>query len=139
MASRDLNDLTPDTKKLALKFLEECKKENIDVLIYCTLRGDLEQAALYASGRSIKGEIKTNAKPGQSAHNPDATMKASAFDCCPLRFGKPAWNSATTDDKRLWTRMGEAGERAGLSWSGRWTGALKEMAHFQNPNWRKPA
>jgi len=26
----------------------------------------------------------------------------------------------------------------GLVWSGRWTGKIKETAHFQNENWRKP-
>lgn len=125
MASRKLEDLTPHMEELARKFLRLCEEDGIPVLIYCTLRSNEEQAELYASGRTKPGRIKTNARPGQSSHNPDKNGKARAFDCVPLVQGKPAW-----DDKALYLHIGIIGESLGLKWAGRWSGKLKETAHF---------
>jgi len=134
MASRSLDDLTPHMKELAIKFQHECHIRGADVLIYCTLRSNEEQGALYAQGRSKPGKIVTNARPGDSAHNPDRKFgKASAFDCCPLNHGKPVWDAKDP----LWSVLGKAGEEVGLIWSGRWTGKLRETAHFQDANWRR--
>lgn len=138
MSSRDLDDLNDDTRFLALAFSDACHREGVDVLIYCTLRSNDEQAKLYAKGRTEPGKIVTNARPGESAHNPDLSGKSSAFDCCPLLHGKPVWGSSTKEDAALWSKMGSIGESVGLVWSGRWQGKLREMAHFQNPTWRKP-
>ena len=125
MASRSLDDLTPSMRELAVMFLDKTAHVGIDVLIYCTLRSNTEQDELYAYGRTKPGSIKTNAKAGQSSHNPDKTGKARAFDCVPLAHGKPQWNDAAT-----YTRMGEIAESIGLKWSGRWTGRMREVAHF---------
>lgn len=138
MASKKLEDLNPETLALAKAFLAECERIGLTVLIYCTLRSNGEQAALYAIGRTLPGRKVTNARPGESAHNPDESGKANAFDGCPIRHGKPVWESASKEDSELWRKYGQAAEAAGLVWSGRWTGKLKEMCHCQNPNWRKP-
>ena len=100
--------------------------QGFDVLIYCTDRSPAEQAALYASGRTVKGPILTNAGPGLSLHNPDADGKAWAFDAVPLLAGRPLW----TDSKAL-QKMGVMGEAQGLDWAGRWRGKFTEQAHFQ--------
>lgn len=138
MASRDLNDLSQYVHGAAVKHRQMVQELGtsmaLDLLIYCTLRSNQEQDALYAQGRTVKGSIVTNARAGQSAHNPNKGGKAEAYDCCPTIGGKPIWDTKHP----AWAIVGSCGEEAGLTWSGRWTGKLKETAHFQNPSWRKP-
>ena len=126
MASRSLADLAQPVEQAARLMLDKCRAAGIDLLIYCTLRSNNEQAALYAQGRTAPGVIVTNAKPGQSMHNPDKTGKAWAFDAVPLINGKAAWDNAPLIDK-----VGLIGEACGLEWAGRWRGAMRERVHFQ--------
>jgi peptidoglycan L-alanyl-D-glutamate endopeptidase CwlK len=128
MASRALDDLDGDVKALALAFLLECQRRGLpNVLIYCTLRSNEEQAKLYAQGRSKSGAIVTNAKAGQSLHNPNPkTGKARAFDAVPIS----ATGALLWDDSRAIAIMGAAGEAVGLEWAGRWAG-FREKVHFQ--------
>ncbi len=126
MASRSLDDLAAPVKVRASQFLRDCELVGMEVLIYCTLRSNEEQAELYARGRTRAGVIVTNAQPGQSLHNPDAHGKAWAFDAVPMLAGKPMWK-----DEKLLLAMGQCGERAGLEWAGRWRGKMRESVHFQ--------
>lgn len=123
--SRDLSELTPDTRRKAQGFLAACKAAGIDLLVTSTYRDAESQAALYAQGRTAPGKIVTNAKPGQSWHN-----WRCALDVVPLRNGKPVWGTSGEDGK-LWEQVGKLGEAAGLEWAGRWK-SFKELAHFQN-------
>jgi peptidoglycan L-alanyl-D-glutamate endopeptidase CwlK len=114
-------------REAAGRFLALCDQSGLDVLVYCTLRTHVEQAALFASGRTVPGAILTNAGPGQSLHNPDANGHAWAFDAVPLlASGKAAWGAVQSIEL-----MGICGEHAGLEWAGRWRGALRERVHFQ--------
>lgn len=126
MASRSIDDLAPEVRARAVEFLSECRARGLDVLIYCTLRPNAEQAALYRQGRDAPGRIVTNARPGQSKHNPDKNGQAWAFDAVPLENGRPLWSSVGKLEL-----MGKCGESVGLQWAGRWRGALRESAHFQ--------
>lgn len=117
---------------MARAFLDECGACGLPVLIYCTLRSNEEQEALYAQGRTTPGPIVTNARAGESMHNPDALGYAWAFDAVPLRDGVAAWN----DDIRI-SQMGVCGEAVGLEWAGRWRGSLRERLHFQFTKGRK--
>ena len=121
MASRALNDLTPQCQLKAEQFLHSCHKAGLDILIYCTLRSSVEQDELYSHGRSKPGKIITNARGGSSYHN-----YGMAFDWVPLVYGKPAWN-----DTALYARCGLIAEGIGLEWAGRWTGKLREQAHCE--------
>jgi len=105
---------------LCHKFVEECEKQGIIVIITSTFRSNEEQAALYAIGRTKPGNRVTNAKPGQSFHNHKV-----AFDFCPIVHGKAVWNNA-----ELFTKCGIIGEKLGLEWSGRFK-MFRESAHFQ--------
>lgn len=125
MASRSLCDLTPYMQERAIKFELQCEAAGVPVLIYCTLRPNAEQDALYAIGRTLPGKIKTNARAGQSSHNPNKDGKAKAFDYVPMVAGKPAWG-----DKVLYEKTGAIGEALGMKWSGRWSGKLREVAHM---------
>lgn len=126
MASRSLDDLAAPVRQAALDFLADCHAAGLEVLIYCTLRLAVEQASLYAVGRTAPGHVLTNAKPGQSLHNPDELGKSWAFDAVPMLHGKCMFHDAAMIDK-----MGAIGETVGLQWAGRWRGALRERLHFQ--------
>ena len=126
MATRQLDALAPPVYRAALAFIERCNVVGLHVLIYCTMRDDAEQATLYARGRTEPGAIVTNARPGQSLHNPQRDGRAWAFDAVPMLAGKPLWA-----DEGALMLMGAAGERAGLEWAGRWRGKLRERVHFQ--------
>lgn len=121
--SRDINELNPKVAKLARKLIEECDKQNIDILITSTYRDAESQNALYALGRTKGGKKVTNAKGGQSFHN-----WRVAFDFVPIVNGK-----ARYDDLSVFKTVGEIGEKLGLTWSGRWT-KFPELAHFQFTN-----
>ena len=129
MASRDINDLSPECKQLAIKFLAECIAQGEDVLIYCTHRPNAEQDALYACGRTVPGKKLTNCRGGQSKHNrvgKKGEPASDAFDCVPMLGGKPQW----VDGKR-YSKIGAIAEAVGLKWAGRWSGSLKETAHME--------
>ena len=123
--SRRIEDLTPAVQQRAKALVNAAKDAGIDLLITSTYRSNEEQAALYAQGRTKPGAIVTNARPGDSYHN-----WRCAFDVVPLRNGKPVWGT-TGPDGDLWRKIGEMGEAVELEWAGRWTGKLREMAHFQ--------
>jgi len=125
-SSRALSDLQPQVADKCQAHIDACEAEGIDLLITCTLRDFEEQTRLYAIGRTTPGKIVTNAQAGDSAHN-----YGLAYDCVPLRHGKPVW-STEGNDYLLWQRVGELGEKCGLEWSGRWRGKMREMAHFQD-------
>lgn len=124
--SRDIKDLHPTVAGKAYTFVERCRQAGIDLLITSTYRDKQSQDALYAQGRTVAGKIVTNAKGGQSFHN-----YRVALDVVPMRNGKPVWGTTAPEDKALWDKVGEIGEACGLSWSGRWKGKMREMAHFQ--------
>ena len=135
MAQRDLLSLDPTVRRMAVAFLNECRACGLPVLIYCTLRSNAEQAALYAQGRTAPGPIVTKARAGESMHNPDALGYAWAFDAVPLMpDGAAAWS----DDVRI-SQMGVCGEAVGLEWAGRWRSSLRERLHFQFTKGRKNA
>lgn len=119
--SRKLEDLHPKVKVLAEKFIQECDKAGIDVLIYSTYRDGASQDALFAQGRTRPGKIVTNARAGESYHN-----WRVAFDFVPVVNGKARW-----DDAEAYKKCGAIGETLGLEWAGRWSGKFKETAHMQ--------
>jgi len=118
--SRKIEDLHPTVADLCRKWLDECKRQGIPVIITSTYRDAEYQNTLYSEGRSRPGKIVTNARAGQSYHN-----YRMAFDFVPLVCGVPAWN-----DIALITRCGEIGEQVSLEWAGRWK-SMKELLHLQ--------
>jgi peptidoglycan L-alanyl-D-glutamate endopeptidase CwlK len=119
--SRSLDELHPKVKTLCEQFIIACDKIDIDVLITSTYRDLESQGALYAQGRTTKGNIVTNAKAGQSFHN-----YRVAFDFVPIVGGKCIWN-----DAGLFAKCGRIAETLGLEWAGSWAGKFKETAHCQ--------
>lgn len=52
MASRRLQDLDVRVAALAAKHIAVCKAKGVELLVYCTLRDEKEQARLYRTNRS---------------------------------------------------------------------------------------
>lgn len=121
--SRKISDLHPKVAKLCQKFIDNCAKSGIDIIITSTYRDNESQAALYAQGRTATGKKVTNAKAGHSFHN-----YRVAFDFCPIINGKPQWNNL-----EIFNTCGEIAENIGLEWAGRWK-TFKELAHCQFTN-----
>ncbi|HET9228104.1 MAG TPA: M15 family metallopeptidase [Thermoanaerobaculia bacterium] len=153
MASRRLEDLTPETQAMAREHVLRCAEAGIELLIYCTLRDTHEQARLYRQSRTKEqvqvkidqlkargfpalaqvlkdvgpqksGPKVTGAGPGESFH-----QYSRAYDCVPIVNGKPVWSSAGENGK-LWAKVGQLGKKAGLEWAGDWT-SFREFPHFQ--------
>ena len=114
----DINNLTPKIKGLMNKFLAECKKQGIDLIVTQGFRSIAEQNALYAQGRTKPGKIVTNAKGGQSKHN-----FGNAFDVCFLINKKASYAGD-------WGKIGAIGELCGLKWGGRWKEFI-DKPHFE--------
>jgi peptidoglycan LD-endopeptidase CwlK len=120
MASRNIDDLLSPVAALCRKFIAECDKVGIDVIITSTYRSVDEQDKLYRQGRSAPGNRVTNVKGGDSFHN-----WRVAFDFAPLKHGKIDWG-----DVDLFKRCGEIAESCGLEWGGSWKN-FKDYPHCQ--------
>ena len=91
---RGIDKLHPELQVCVNKFLEECEKQGLNVLITETLRTLEEQEALYAQGRTKPGNIVTNARGYQSPH-----AWGIAFDFCRNEKGREYDNSDNFFDK----------------------------------------
>lgn len=116
--SRDLKDLVPEFYPLACAIVRRAENEcgpGIKCIVTMTLRSSVEQAALYAQGRTLPGRIVTNAPPGTSYHE-----VRRAFDVLLLRGGK------VIDDIRdpAWQKFGSiVDEEEPCCWGGHWKNA----------------
>lgn len=91
---RGIDKLHPELQLSVNKFLDECKKQGLNVLITETLRTKEEQEKLYAQGRTTSGKIVTNAKGFQSPH-----CWGVAFDFCRNVKGREYDNTDKFFDK----------------------------------------
>jgi peptidoglycan L-alanyl-D-glutamate endopeptidase CwlK len=151
MAYRDLSLLTPEMRRKVLLVKQECLKNKVEILFYCTLRPLDEQAVMYRQSNSfakINAKIeelsengfgflsniiidigaqqntkwKTNACPGESFHN-----YGEAVDGVPIVNGRPVWNYE--ENPMVWDIYGKAVKNAGLEWGGDWK--KKDLPHAQ--------
>lgn len=92
-------------------------------------RSIAEQNALYAQGRTVKGQKVTNAKGGQSNHN-----YGLAVDFCLIIDGNAvSWDMAKDYDGDLipdWMEVVKIFKAHGWSWGGDWK-SLKDYPHFE--------
>lgn len=117
---KDLNELHPKVKELALKLLETCKEAGLNIAINETYRTSARQDYLYAQGRTRPGSIITYARGSSMSSYHQWRL---AFDIYNNVIGN-AYNTT------ILTRAGIIGEGLGLEWGGRWT-TFKDMSHFQ--------
>lgn len=96
-----------------------CARNGIGIQFTSGYRSSAEQDALYAKGRTLPGEIVTNAKGGQSLHN-----FGVAFDIVLLTGGQPDWSLPAG----AWNRVGDLGATIGLEHGDR---GYVDLPHFQ--------
>lgn len=116
----DINALHPHVKELALKLVQECQKQGLQIKITDCVRTKAEQDALYAQGRTQPGSIVTNAQYPQSNH-----CWGIAFDFC-RNDGTGAYN----ESGNFFERVGAVGKSIGLFWGGDFTTIL-DRPHFE--------
>lgn len=107
---RDVTKLHPELQVIIKKFTAECNKKGLKVGIGECLRTVEEQNALYAKGRTVKGDIVTYAKGTSygSLH-----QWGVAFDFY-RNDGKGAFN----DSDNFFYKVGQIGKKHDLFWGG---------------------
>ncbi len=131
--------LHPTVANLCRAHRQLCRDRGVDFRVTATLRSMEEQAALYARGRNLSGEVVepsavvTYTRAGYSWHN-----YGLAYDVVLLtEAGTISWDLAMDGDMdgiHDWQEIGLAGESLGLIWGGRWK-KLRDGPHFEfHPN-----
>jgi len=124
MPSRSPSDLTDACRYRYEKLGSALNALGIAFLCTCTMRSNAEQQKMYDQGRITPGKIVTNAKPGQSMHNPGEDGKARTFD---LAFvtdsGEVTWEGP-------WELGGAMAEHIGLTWGGHFK-TFQDRPHFE--------
>lgn len=122
----NVSDIHPKLRMLQKKLIEECKNQGLLVRITQEIRTVEEQDRLYSQGRTVSGNIVTNAKGSDySSHHQWGT----AFDFC-RNDGKDPYY----DEDRFFDKVGEIGKSIGLEWGGDWKSPV-DKPHFQLPDW----
>ena len=144
---REFHLLHPEVQDRAREAMTLLQARKLDILITCTYRSWIEQAAEYAKGRTVlngrptskfpMGPVVTRARPGQSWHN-----WGRALDFVPRRNGKTlVWGTKgngldqdpsddATDDLELWQRCAACFQEVGFSWAGNWE-TFREYPHVE--------
>jgi peptidoglycan L-alanyl-D-glutamate endopeptidase CwlK len=113
-------DLLPLLQRKLQEHKDICKKHGLYFTVTSTYRSQEAQNALYAQGRTTKGNIVTNAKGGQSFHN-----WRVAYDIVPLVNGKTDFSQ-----EAIFAAIAYFGKQIGLEWGGDFPN-IKDMPHFQ--------
>lgn len=121
--SRNALDLEADVMNMALAHVAACAAEGIHVVLTQTLRTAVEQAALYAQGRTKAGPVVTHAPPGYSWHE-----FGRAYDLAIATFDGDQTPMNWYDGP--WERVGTLGEKCGMDWGGRWK--HPDIPHFEH-------
>lgn len=118
---RDIDKLKPVAQKACRLFLQECKKEGLDVCITETYRSQARQNYLYEQGRTRAGKVITWTK--QSRHT-----SGLAWDICKNVKGQEY------ADTGFFQKCGAVAQRLGITWGGTWK--EKDLPHFEvDLNW----
>ncbi len=117
---RDINELHPKVKELALKLLEKCKEEGLNIKIGETYRTVARQDELYARGRTAPGRIVTYARGNTKSSYHQWRL---AFDVFQNVKGD-AYNI------NVLKKVGKIGRELGLEWGGDWK-SFRDYPHFQ--------
>lgn len=114
-----LNELAPNTKRLALKWYEYLVKNGIEVLVYDARRTVAEQKANVASGAS---------QTMYSYH-----IVGQALDFVPVKDGKALWGgyNAASIQKAI-----KEVQRLGFTWGGDWDsdGSQRDETFIDSPH-----
>lgn len=96
-------------------FIAIAHARGLNIKITEGMRSFQRQNELYAQGRTKPGAKVTNAKGGQSFHNYGVAVDVAFHGPRPY------------DESHPWSKLGAAGEAAGLAWGGHWG----DRPHFE--------
>ncbi|MFE6074907.1 M15 family metallopeptidase [Paenibacillus sp. NPDC057886] len=121
-----LHPVVAESEKLLVR---KAARRGIEVVITHDFRSIEEQDALYNQGRSIAGNVVTNAKGGESYHN-----YGLAIDFA-LRTpeGDVVWDMERDDNgngKADWLEVVELAKELGFTWGGDWAN-FPDYPHLQ--------
>ena len=156
MASRKIEDLTPQMQLLYAKFKEKMDAAKITFIVTCTARTVKEQQALYAQGRQTTREVNILRRMAglpsitdvenknkvtwtlASRHLVDLddgvieNDKSRAFDIVITKDGKATWDvkvNVNKNEQPDYLEAGLIGESVGLKWGGRFKSP--DYPHFE--------
>lgn len=129
-ADRSLSGLHPTLAQRWLALREECERGGYPIFLVEGRRSFARQSWLYAQGRTRPGDVVTNAKAGESNHNPKADGYGWALDFA-FTGGEPY------ADHHPWELVGILAEKHGLEWGGRWK--KPDRPHLELPKDTPPA
>jgi hypothetical protein len=119
ISNKRISQLHPVVQGLAINFINRVEIElGIKLRVTDGLRSFEKQNTLYAKGRTLPGQIVTNAKGGESYHN-----YGLAIDVVEIRNGKVNWNTN-------WTSISLIGLQNGFKWGGNFKN-LSDKPHFE--------
>jgi peptidoglycan L-alanyl-D-glutamate endopeptidase CwlK len=147
MLQTNLSYLADAIQEKARAALEEMNADNelkrlgvSSVIVSETLRHLSTQMAYYARGRMAAADVKMMYKAANLWNISDADavkqitwtldskhLRGLAVDLVPTRHGQTWWMAP----EQVWARMGEIGEKHGMSWGGRWPDKKKDSPHFE--------
>ena len=113
---RDISELAPNAQRACNLFLEECKRQGLNVLITETYRSQERQDYLYAQGRTRKGNKVTWTR--YSRHT-----SRRAWDICKNLKGHEY------SDTEFFNKCGEIARSLGITWGGDWS--TPDRPHFE--------
>lgn len=121
---RDIRELNAQAQKACALFLEECKRQGLNVLITETYRSQERQNYLYEQGRSRPGQIVTWTR--NSNHK-----SRRAWDICKNIKGQEY------NDHTFFRKCGNIAKELGITWGGTWS--TPDTPHFEIPvDWKEP-
>lgn len=115
----DVNLLYPPYRRQLLACLDDLVDDGYDFRLTSGFRGEHEQNALFAQGRTAPGPKVTNAKYGDSYHNFGIAGDLTAFT-----GSKADWRDASYDI------IGKYAKNHGLTWGGDFK-SLKDRPHLE--------
>ena len=121
---KDLEELSPKTRELAIKFLEKCEENGLSVRITETYRTQKRQNMLYEQGRTTPGQVVTWTR------NSKHTLRR-AFDICEDNTDDPY------GDLEFFRKCAEIGKEVGLTPGYYFSGAI-DMPHYEFNAWWLP-
>lgn len=135
-SSQNIATLLSPVRLVATEFLHRLALAGIEAKIISALRTWNEQDALYAQGRTTKGDKVTNARGGYSNHN-----FGVAFDIGMFAGGKylddeaDAGRVSASQVEALYDRAAPIGKKLGLSWGGDWSSPVDKPHYEFRPPW----
>lgn len=119
---RNMGDIDSRIRDMTIEMIKRAYHEGINVQISSGLRTNDEQNRLYAKGRTAPGNIVTNARAGQSAHN-----YGLAVDYFLTNHNG---TEAVWAINAQWKRVAVIAKSMGFTWGGDWA-SFPDASHLE--------